>query len=230
MKCISCSADIPPAWVNAINTNICPGCGGEIMSSQTKELLSELREAMLKMPNDAEGLAGWLLSNYNLEKIGSAEPTNFHRKKQSKPKKQQDQDYDNDEADDELQTGEKIVSDEHVSKFFKGAGVKNNSHLSELAARVKKQNANVMVDSNSIDPDALREMQEELGEVDVAMPETNYDSDADSDMQSVMDALASGASGKEAKDMHLLQKQRMKYLSSQRELSQGGSIGKISRR
>lgn len=85
MKCVSCNAEIPPQWVSCINENKCPGCGGAIMDSSSKELLVELREAMGKMPNDPEGLAGWLLSNYRLEKIGTAEPTQFHRKSNEEP-------------------------------------------------------------------------------------------------------------------------------------------------
>ncbi len=84
MKCISCDADIPPQWIYAIQNNICPSCGKIIMDEAAKQLLIELREAMAKMPNDPEGLSGWLLSNYNLQKIGTAEPTKFH-KKASKP-------------------------------------------------------------------------------------------------------------------------------------------------
>lgn len=83
MKCISCAADIPPAFVHSIATNVCPGCGNAIMSDEHKGLLNELKEAMAKMPNDPEGLAGWLLSHYDLRKIGSGEPTEFHRKKKS---------------------------------------------------------------------------------------------------------------------------------------------------
>lgn len=81
MRCMSCGANIPPEWVMAIQKNECPGCGGEIMGSATKDLLSELTEAMKKMPNDPQGVAGWLLSNYRFQKIGSAEPVDkFHRK------------------------------------------------------------------------------------------------------------------------------------------------------
>ena len=80
MKCITCSADIPPAFVSAIAKNICPGCDGPIMSETAKTLMSELKEAMSRMPNDPEGLAGWIVSNYELTKIGDAQPTEFHRK------------------------------------------------------------------------------------------------------------------------------------------------------
>ncbi len=81
MRCMSCGADIPPQWVKAIETNSCPGCGGEIMGSATQDLLKELTNAMTQMPNDPQGIAGWLLSNYRFQKIGSAEPVEkFHRK------------------------------------------------------------------------------------------------------------------------------------------------------
>lgn len=80
MKCQNCNAEIPPAFVHAIQTNTCAGCGGQIMCEDDLQLLTELREAMLQMPNDAVGLSGWLLSNYTLKKIGAAEPTSFHRK------------------------------------------------------------------------------------------------------------------------------------------------------
>jgi len=78
---MSCGADIPPEWVKAIQSNSCPGCGGEIMSTPTQELLKDLTEALEKMPNDPQGVAGWLLSNYRFQKMGSGEPVEkFHRK------------------------------------------------------------------------------------------------------------------------------------------------------
>ena|SRR5690606_34784338 len=75
MRCVSCGADVPPQWVAAIDSNTCPGCGGQIMSSESKELMEELQDAISKMPNDPKGLAGWILSNFRIKKIGSAEPT-----------------------------------------------------------------------------------------------------------------------------------------------------------
>lgn len=81
MRCMSCGADIPPQWVGAIRRNECPGCEGEIMGESTQTLLKELTEAMGKMPNDPQGVAGWLISNYRFQKMGSAEPVEkFHRK------------------------------------------------------------------------------------------------------------------------------------------------------
>ncbi len=74
MKCMSCGAIIPPEFKAAIASNICAGCGGEIMNEATLELLDELKEALQEMPNDPEGIAGWLLSHYEMRKFGSAQP------------------------------------------------------------------------------------------------------------------------------------------------------------
>lgn len=80
MNCVTCNANIPPAFVHAIQMNICPGCAGPIMTEASKLLMDELKTAMISMPNDPEGLAGWLLSTYDLFPKGEVSPTNFHRK------------------------------------------------------------------------------------------------------------------------------------------------------
>ncbi len=85
MDCMNCTANIPPQWVSCIQENKCPSCGKQIMDDSSKGLLDELREAMARMPNDPEGLAGWLLSNYRLQKIGDAEPTEFHQPRHIQP-------------------------------------------------------------------------------------------------------------------------------------------------
>jgi hypothetical protein len=74
MKCCNCQTEIPPSFKRALVINQCPACGDKIMNDSMQELLSELKEALARMPNDPEGLAGWLLSNYQLIKIGTGEP------------------------------------------------------------------------------------------------------------------------------------------------------------
>lgn len=81
MLCESCKIEIPPAWKAAITSNNCPGCGGEIMNPKSKKLMNEIKEAISKMSNDPEGLAGWILSTFDLYPKGSIEPTVFHGKK-----------------------------------------------------------------------------------------------------------------------------------------------------
>lgn len=132
MKCMSCTADIPPAWVNAIQRNECPGCGGEIMDIAAKQLLDELTDAMIRMPNDPQGVAGWLLSNYRLAKMGEhIEPTEkFHR--QSKTRAASDS---NEQS--------LAIADNTVQKFLKRTGqsgklAENNAKLAKLAQQLKK--------------------------------------------------------------------------------------------
>jgi len=77
MKCLSCGIEIPPQWVNALKNNSCPACGKEIMSKDIQELINGLSEALEKMPNNPQGIACWITSNYKLEKIADYEPTQF---------------------------------------------------------------------------------------------------------------------------------------------------------
>lgn len=83
MICMTCSASIPPAWVACIQSNSCPGCAGPIMDEAAKELLGQIKDAMIKMPNDPEGLAGWLMSTFDLFPKGTIEATVMHRKPSS---------------------------------------------------------------------------------------------------------------------------------------------------
>ncbi len=78
MRCESCGVDIPPAWVKIITKNICPECDGEIMSSKSKELLEQLKDAISKMAADPEGLAGWIMSSFDLAPKGTISPTPFY--------------------------------------------------------------------------------------------------------------------------------------------------------
>ena len=74
MRCMNCNADIPPEWVGALKANSCPSCLGQIYNDATQELMQELALAMERMPHDPQGIAGWLLSNYQFRKIGDGKP------------------------------------------------------------------------------------------------------------------------------------------------------------
>ncbi len=74
MRCISCGMEVPPQFIKAIESNECPGCGGEILANEQIGLLNELISAISIMPSDSRGLANWLVSNYRMKKIGDAEP------------------------------------------------------------------------------------------------------------------------------------------------------------
>lgn len=87
MKCQNCEQEIPPNWVAAISKNKCPGCDGEIMPSEIREIMDEIKEAFGRMANDSEGLAGWIVSNYTLKRKGPepAQPVEFYRPKEKAP-------------------------------------------------------------------------------------------------------------------------------------------------
>jgi len=140
MQCMNCKADIPPQFVASIRNNVCPGCGEKIYTDEIGTMLTELKEAMAKMPNDPEGLAGWLLSHYSLTKIGTAEPApTFHRKNEHK---------END--DEELKINSK--ENKPASTFFKRAGVENlkNPKIKKMAEQIKE-----LEDGDSVEDDNM---------------------------------------------------------------------------
>jgi hypothetical protein len=74
------------------------------MDSETKGLMDELAGAITKMPNDVQGIVGWLLSNYEFNKIGDAVPTEkFHRKSSKKRREVEE-----DEGGSSLPNGMKV--------------------------------------------------------------------------------------------------------------------------
>ena len=151
MKCISCKIDVPAQWTAALNSNICPSCGKNIMDEVSKNLLAELRTAMTKMPNDPEGLAGWLLSNYKLRKIGSAEPVEFHRPVESKQEETEHATTEEKNIVEDPMVKEKLIAQKDKNtKFFKRAGV-DPIQMKAAADEIKKASlTNEAVDINEI--------------------------------------------------------------------------------
>jgi len=89
MRCISCGEDIPPKWVAVIEKNACPSCDGPIMTDDSILLKEELAEALAKMPNDPQGVTGWLLSNYRVQKIAEGEPVQRFNRPGAQQQRQQ---------------------------------------------------------------------------------------------------------------------------------------------
>jgi len=85
MKCQNCEIEIPPQWTVALKNNICPACGKEIMSAELQELIAGLSEAMEKMPNNPQGVACWIVSNYRLQKIADYAPIEGRAQAPNKP-------------------------------------------------------------------------------------------------------------------------------------------------
>lgn len=152
MKCMNCATEIPPNWVACIQKNICPACGEAILDSSGEELLKELTEAMERMPNDPAGVAGWLLSNFFIKKIGDAEPVdNFYGRKKAKKASEQDLD---DESYDRFKT------------IWKNSRVKpqdKSSLKSKIESDVEEVLKNQYGDEDELDVSSDEEYEEDDG-------------------------------------------------------------------
>lgn len=100
-KCNDCGAEITPEWKHCLTINQCPGCSGKIMTDAQQELILELGNAMSEMPNDPVGVAGWLVTNYSIKKVGDCVPVNKFYDKENK---------------------QELVSPEQSNDFFKRSG------------------------------------------------------------------------------------------------------------
>ena len=176
MDCMNCTADIPPQWVACIQENKCPSCGGQIMDEHAKSLLDELRKAIEKMPNNPEGLAGWILSNYKLYKIGDAAPTEFYQVRQDQTQTQP-QPQPQPQPQSVLQS--KSVVENPVHKFLQRTGVaKQISERKDLKDIINEINDGAV--SKLSRPNALHEFYN-----------TNFDPDIDLDYMQNQDDTSS---------------------------------------
>lgn len=116
---MSCGVMIPPEWKGVLAKNECPNCLEEIMDLSAQELMAELAAAMERMPADPQGLAGWLLSNYKIAKIGEAMPVEKFYSKNN---------VSNDYGPSEGPTS---------NEFFKRAGVKDMSAVHDKISNIK---------------------------------------------------------------------------------------------
>lgn len=210
MKCCNCNTEIPPEWKHAINQNSCPACGGALMNDAMKELLEEIRTALAAMPNDAEGLAGWLLSNYELRKVGSGEPV---------------QKFFGDKPLKEDGDGRPLkIADSAVQKFFKQAGVK---------IPPKRKNISELVESINSEESEAEELEGNDDYVHKAVEVMNQGGGLDPSLLKKLKAQNSSLNEPESNDgadLHpALQFERMERLKKQQDLQLGGSVGKIRR-
>ena len=203
MQCITCNADIPPQWVSAINKNVCPGCDGPIMSSDAQELLSEISEAFKRMPNDPQGLSGWLLSNYKITKIGTAEPTSFHR-----PRTQ------NTQTDEPLKIA-KNPTQQFLNKIsdVKTAGKTKAQVLEELAKKINNEES--VVSDGEIEEDIGGEF---ITATDEGLPKANP-----ADVEQFENAIDSSEGGMD----NYVNMQRIQKLKQQAQI-ESGKAGKNS--
>jgi hypothetical protein len=238
MFCESCNVEIPPAWKRMIIKNECPACGEHIMSQESKELLDELKNAMERMPNDPEGLAGWLLSNYRLAKVGDAEPTGFHGKPEVKPEATRD---------DNIPAGLK-VADNPIKNFLDrtdaGKTLENRKSLKEIVAEIKQNEdlpygtgeqvdvedaavPDVPVPDVPVPDDSQHMAKTVLGNNSVMIRDKGLNPLSPDEVEEVKSVAAQLNAGD---DIHpALQEDRMKRLQAQHALAAGGGKGSFRR-
>jgi len=121
------------------------------MGEEDRRLLGEIREALVQMPNNPEGIAGWLLSNYNLNKVDNETPAparfyspTLDEGPESKPRhpvaaaRRQDK---------QVESANVLAKDDTTpsTTYFSRTGVKGKtaSEIKSLAEKIKSNSASV---------------------------------------------------------------------------------------
>lgn len=228
MKCSNCGVEIPASWKAALAKNICPACDGNIMNEEQQEVLQDIKNALEKMPNDPEGLAGWFVSNYHMRKIGDGKVVDkFH----GKPKSSRN-------IDGDL----KLPDKDPLERFMKNAGVKQSR---------REQLEQIANDYTSDDDEEPEELETESGlPSEVEYPEYTkamLDAMEKEDPKTVRRKIRSASKKNPNLDTDRLfdkkitgevygsnlsdvtNKRRMQRLVAQEQLATTGSVGKIKR-
>jgi hypothetical protein len=222
MKCSSCFVEIPPTFLAAIRSGVCPSCNGQIMPPEFKLIYDEIRQTMSQMPNDPDGLAGWLLSNYHLEKIDpekEVEPAKFYYPKQDKKQKSRQQkltkqqqfyaqNFDP-EIDDEIDESEKY--DPSENQFFQQAGLNRSAAETQAILRKAKQGQS----NDEWDPNVLKAIASMKPEImDYSESETDFSTYEDIESP---DQLKVPSSPQEALKQNLMRQNKSRAALSGRD-------------
>ncbi len=161
MKCISCDSEINPKWKHAVEQNICPYCGQNIMDEALKDLLSLLADTMEKMQHYSEELDSWMLSNYQFIKTDSPNLINYVSRDSLKEIKKIEEEKDfqdrkenkkftvkvkTENGEQEVEA-ERIQSEERTNEFFRRAeavkpkleGFQNTAEKTEYLKKMTQQ-------------------------------------------------------------------------------------------
>ena|ERR1700748_1914091 len=220
MLCNTCNADIPPSFVKALARNVCPSCDGPIMLEDTIELMAGLKSALEQMPNDPQGIAGWLLSNYRMQKVGTGEPTGFYGVKNGQQKGLN------------IEKTDLKIATNPMQKFLKNAGIDPNKqqNYALLAAQINAGEDGK--DFSDLDSQDEQDSDDYVPENE----DPEYTKQALKTMMTPqmskkqMQKYVEPSFDPELGDLHpALHEDRLKRLEAQKELAFGGSVGKIKR-
>lgn len=249
MRCISCEVEINPKWAHAIEQNICPFCGAQIMDSNLKESLSSLKDIMEKMHEYNEQLDDWLLSNFNYIKIDSPNLINYISKDDISElyhnlKKPSNNSFDKNkhivkvktEQGEEDVEVEKTQSEEETNSFFERAEVKKNKfssvsekteHLKALKKQIEENGSKAVINESGLAALINNDSDEEMAEQYQSLVSGNEISSALPDIgdgdeiPSVVLAMAKRSKGSSTNaDVEKLQAMRNRVNASKNNFSQ----------
>jgi hypothetical protein len=214
------------------------------MDDSAKELLNELKDAMSKMANDPEGLAGWLLSNYKLHKIGTAEPTEFYGKPIPRQQQQDDIDYNN------LKINRNNPALKYLENSVCGKALMNRKSLEQIA--LEKQAEAEEPGTVEIDEEDILAQEQEDFDISVAIanakaakkmtarnvlannsmiiPDANARPLTRAELAAMIEASQKITPEEENAGIHPIQQlQRIEKLQKAQEIAAGGKVGVIRR-
>lgn len=216
MLCSSCGVDVPPQFKKIISTNVCPECGGEIVNEPMRELLNELSDALKSMPNDPEGIAGWLLSHYELRKVGTGKPViNFHGNRPNV-------------------VASPVVPND-TTKFFKNAGISPKTRAEINAAKINGEIVeedlydepltaeDILFQQNASNAFIEGGRHAAKAKAQAVMRNTaNEFSEIFADGDATQMDLPEPKNAQEARDLNRFNEERMRRLEAQQALANGG--------
>lgn len=185
---MSCESEINPKWKHAINENICPFCGDNIMAAQLKELLCLIGNKIDHVIElgFSDQFYDWLLSNYGFIRTDSpnliqyVDPALLQQK--SEPKAKRTMKVKTDKGEEDV-VAEQIKTDEATNAFFKraeaykpgidgfGSAAEKTEHLKKMAQQIKKVGSTLLTGDSvngevitaemlaNADPEAIAEFQ-----------------------------------------------------------------------
>ena len=173
MECISCEVEINTKWKHAIDINVCPFCGSNIMEEQLKNLLSSLGDIMSKLQDYPDQVNDWMLSNFNFIKTDSSKLIEFLPKEQKYLKKIEEEEdrtftvkVKTDSGEQEVRV-KKVQTEGKTNDFFKRAEVirpnidgfnsttEKTEHLKKIALQIKQSGSTSIDYSDDSDEDSF---------------------------------------------------------------------------
>jgi len=258
MECMSCKSEINPKWSHAIDTNVCPFCGNDIMDIQLKEILQVIGSKinLVEKVGHTKHLDDWMLANFNYIKTDSADLIKYVDPELLKAAKKEPISRKivkvKTERGEEEVVSEQMQDDETTNDFFKRAeAVKPNidgfnsaaektQHLKNLARQIKKAGTSSITGDGSgiitadmlegVDPEAVAEMSSLMSEEPMISSALNSsdDDDVPDFVLEMANRAKAGGSSNNAKDLLKLQEMQERQAESRRNFK-SGSKGAFSR-